>query len=118
MHFFETLVRLHREGEGAPYTGIKPAGTVVEPVIEQADRAIEAGSIDKVVADITGEIEKGIRTRFKHTLETKAHAAHTVDAGRAYVAAYVDFIHYVERIHAAIGGRGHGGGPTEEAHKH
>jgi len=24
--FFETIVRLHREGEGAPYTGVKPAG--------------------------------------------------------------------------------------------
>ena len=25
--FFETLVRVHREGEGAPYTGLKPEGT-------------------------------------------------------------------------------------------
>lgn len=24
--FFETAVRVHREGEGAPYTGLKPAG--------------------------------------------------------------------------------------------
>lgn len=24
--FFETAVRLHREGEGASYTGLKPAG--------------------------------------------------------------------------------------------
>src|SRR5687768_9733513 len=26
MYFFETLVRLHRAGEGAGYTGLKPAG--------------------------------------------------------------------------------------------
>jgi Family of unknown function (DUF6448) len=25
-HFFETLVRIHRASEGAPYTGLKPAG--------------------------------------------------------------------------------------------
>ena len=25
-YFFETAVRLHRAGEGAPYTGLKPAG--------------------------------------------------------------------------------------------
>ncbi|MGH8640573.1 MAG: DUF6448 family protein, partial [Burkholderiales bacterium] len=25
-HFFETLVRVHRAAEGAPYTGLKPAG--------------------------------------------------------------------------------------------
>ena len=27
MVLFETLVRVHREGEGAPYEGIKPVGT-------------------------------------------------------------------------------------------
>ena len=26
MYFFETLVRIHRAGEGEPYTGLKPAG--------------------------------------------------------------------------------------------
>lgn len=27
-HFFETLVRVHRAGEGAAYTGLKPAGEI------------------------------------------------------------------------------------------
>ena len=39
-YFFETLVRIHRAGEGAPFTGLKPAGTV-EPVILKADQALE-----------------------------------------------------------------------------
>ena len=30
-YFFETLVRVHREGEGAPYTGLKPAGLDLGP---------------------------------------------------------------------------------------
>ncbi|HSQ92093.1 MAG TPA: DUF6448 family protein, partial [Nitrospiraceae bacterium] len=33
--FFEDLVRIHRAGEGAPYTGLKPAGTV-EPAVAEA----------------------------------------------------------------------------------
>jgi hypothetical protein len=32
-HFFETLVRVHRAGEGAPYTGLKPAGRDLGPAI-------------------------------------------------------------------------------------
>jgi Family of unknown function (DUF6448) len=31
--FFETVVRVHRAGEGAPYTGLKPAGLSFGPVI-------------------------------------------------------------------------------------
>jgi hypothetical protein len=31
--FFETLVRVHRAGEGAPFTGLKPAGRDLGPAI-------------------------------------------------------------------------------------
>lgn len=34
--FFETVVRLHRAGEGAPYDGLRPAGLSVGPVIPLA----------------------------------------------------------------------------------
>ena len=44
LYFFETVVRLHRAGEGAPYTGLKPAGLDVGPVIPAAEKAIEIGS--------------------------------------------------------------------------
>jgi hypothetical protein len=37
--FFETVVRLHRAGEGAPYTGLKVAGHGEGPVIAVAERA-------------------------------------------------------------------------------
>ena len=32
LYFFETLVRVHRAGEGAAYTGLKPAGAIEPPV--------------------------------------------------------------------------------------
>lgn len=44
--FFETLIRVHRAGKGADFTGLKPAGSV-EPIIAEADKAIESGSADK-----------------------------------------------------------------------
>ena len=38
--FLETLVRVHRMAEGVGFTGIQPAGTQVDPVVEAADEAI------------------------------------------------------------------------------
>ena len=46
--FFETVVRLHRAGEGAPYTGLKPSGLDVGPVIPLAEEAVGTGSADAV----------------------------------------------------------------------
>ncbi len=119
-YFFETLVRIHREGEGAPYTGIKPAGTEVEPGIEAADRAIETGSADALVKAMTAHVAEGIRQRFAKVTEAKKHKEESVEAGREYVEAYVIFIHYVERLHAdAMTNPSHHGeqaGAPAEAH--
>ena len=102
-YFFETLVRVHRAGEGAPYTGLKPAGEV-EPGIAAADRALETGSADALVKAMSAHVAEGVAERYARVAAAKAHANHTVEAGREYVEAYVDFIHYVERVHAAAVG--------------
>ncbi len=113
-YFFETLVRLHREGEGAPYTGLKPAGTV-EPVVAASDKALETGSVEDLTREITQLIAEGIRHRFAETAEKKQHADENVAAGRQFVEAYVEFVHYVERLHTdAIGPAGHAA-PAEKA---
>ena len=39
LYFYETVVRLHRAGEGAPYTGLKPAGLDVGPVISSGRKS-------------------------------------------------------------------------------
>ena len=98
MHFFETLVRIHRAGEGAPYTGLKAAGTV-EPSVAAADKALETGSADRLVAMISDAAAKGIRDRFERAKEARKHADHGVEYGRKFVEAYVEFTHYVERLH-------------------
>lgn len=97
--FFETLVRIHREGEGAPYTGLKPAGVEIEPAIAASDKALETGSVDNLVAMVATEAEHGIRERFARAAEAKKHASESVERGREYVAAYVEFMHYAERLH-------------------
>jgi len=97
MYFFETLVRIHRAGEGAPYTGLK--SEPAEPIIAAADKALESGSADVLIKHVTEAVAKGIRERFTRTAESKKHADESIEAGREFVEAYVEFTHYVERLH-------------------
>ena len=96
--FFETLVRVHREGEGAPYTGLKPAGTAVDPGIAASDTALETGSVDPLVKLLSLEVDRGLRQRFAAAAKARTHAAESVEKGRQYVEAYVAFMHYAERL--------------------
>lgn len=107
LYFFETLVRIHRAGEGAPYTGLKPAGRDLGPAIPAADKAIEIGAVEPLVKLITGEATNGIRERFQKVTAAKKFNAGDVNAGRGYVKAYVDFLHYVEGLHRFVQAIGH-----------
>jgi hypothetical protein len=104
-YFFETLVRLHRAGEGAPYTGLKPAGAV-EPPVAAADKAIADGNVENLAKRIGQAAEKSVRERFEQLIEAKKHKDESVEAGREYVETYVLFVHYVEGLHNAIAGGG------------
>ena len=104
-YFFETLVRIHRAGEGAPFAGLKPAGNV-EPAVALADQALETGSVEKLSTAIQMHVAEGLQERFRRAADTKEHAADSVAAGREFVAAYVDFTHYVEGLHQAAVGTG------------
>ena len=116
MYFFETLVRIHRAGEGAPYTGLKP-GEAVDPAVALADKALESGSLDKLVDVLTKAMANGIREHFQHASETRKHADDSVAAGREFVEAYVIFTHYVEGLHAIIkeSGGHHGEGAKDHS---
>jgi hypothetical protein len=99
MYFFETLVRVHRAGEGAPYTGLKPAGLDLGPAIPAADKALETGNPQELLKLVNGKVHDGIHKYFVAAREKKAHAGDSVEAGRAYVAAYVPYLHFVERLY-------------------
>jgi hypothetical protein len=100
-YFFETVVRLHRAGEGEPYTGLKPAGRDLRLAIASADKAIETGSVDTLSKLISDAATKGVQELFQEVQARKGFAAGDVGAGREYVKVYVDFIHYVEGLHNA-----------------
>ena len=96
--FFETLVRLHRAGEGAPYTGLKPAGSDFGPAIPAADRALETGDLTPLTNLIDEASRKSLETRFKAARAAKQYSPGNVTAGREYVECYVSFIHQAEGL--------------------
>ncbi len=102
-YFFETLVRIHRAGEGAPYTGLK--SEPVEPAVQAADKSLDSRSVDALVKMITDASAQGIRERFARTVKAKEHADESVEKGREFVEAYVEFTHYVERLHQDASGK-------------
>lgn len=101
MYFFETLVRIHRAGEGAPYTGLKPAGRDLGPAIPAADKALDSGSEKALVKLLTESVQGGVIGHFKEVLARKKFDNNDVEKGRAFIKAYVEFIHFVERIYDA-----------------
>ena len=110
-YFFETLVRIHREGEGAPYTGLKAAGMDLGPAIPAADKALESGDPRPLLSLINEKVHEGIHKYYMAAKEKKAHAGESVEAGRAYVNAYVPYLHFVERLYTdAVTPIAHGGG--------
>jgi hypothetical protein len=100
-YFFETLVRIHRAGENAPYTGLKPAGRDLGPAIPAADKALETGSDQALTQLLTEKVREGVHRHFKEAVEKKKFAPNDVAAGREYVEAYVVYIHYVESLYEA-----------------
>ena len=105
-HFFETLVRIHRSGEGVAYTGLKPAGTV-DPGIAAADKAGQGFGGSAGGGDWRA-VRAGLREHFAKVVVARRHADESVEAERAYVTAYVEYIHYVEAGRAGVR-------PTERA---
>ena len=107
-YFFETVVRLHRAGEGEPYTGIEPAGTDLGPVIPVADKALLSGSLESLLRLFPAATREDIQVRFSEVIRRKSFNANEVEAGREYVKNYVSFMHYVEHLYEETRGSAHG----------
>lgn len=97
-HFFETLVRLHREAEGAPFTGLKPAGTT-KMIVQLSDKALESNNIDDFLVKLNTHIGKVIKDKYEKVLALEKVKNDSPDKGREYVEAYVDYTHTIEAIH-------------------
>lgn len=118
MYFFETLVRIHRAGEGAPYTGLQPAGRDLGPAIPAADKALENGKVEPLLKLLTDAMQTGIREQFKQVIAKKKFGKDDLSAGRDYVKAYVEFVHYVERIYEAAKNPAEGHYPESQGAAH
>ncbi len=99
-HFLETLVRLHRAGEGAPYTGIKDEP--VEPIVDMADKTLAQGSAAAMIEKMIAHMAHAVNEKFSKALAAMKKKDKSVEAGREFVEAYVTYMHYVEGIHGAI----------------
>lgn len=117
-YFFETLVRIHRAGEGAPYTGLKPAGRDLGPAIPAADAALKTGSPEKLEALLVDVLRQGLHEQFDHARKQSGFDANDVAAGRRYVEAYVPYVHFVERVWEATAPAAHAHAAAPAAHAH
>lgn len=100
--FFETVVRVHRAGEGAAFTGLKPAGLDVGPVIPAAERALATGSPDELTAMLCDSVRGQVDQRLGRAMELKVHAGESTAAARAYVEAMLDLQVWAHGVHRQV----------------
>ncbi len=102
LYFFETVVRVHRAGEGAPYTGLKPAGLGEGPVIPVAEKAIETGSPDALIKTLTNTLRQEMQHRFKHMMHLRDYPPDDVARAREYVEAMLGLQVYAHKLYGAM----------------
>jgi hypothetical protein len=105
-HFLETLVRLHRETEGAPFTGLKPAGTT-QTIVKLSDQALDNQDIDGLLEKLNNHISNVVREKYQKVVTLSEVKDVSAEIGREYVKAYVDYTHTLEALHDILE---HGGG--------
>jgi len=106
-YLFENLVRIHRDGEGAAYTGVKPEGTPIAEEVVAADRSIESGDLSAFEGLIPEDKMPELQEKFDQVQATKDFDVNDVEAGRKYIESYVQFTHFAE-------GEEHGEGHSAE----
>lgn len=116
MAFYATVVRVHREGEGEKFTGLKPAGAI-EPAIALADEALATGTPAKLEKAIADDVVASVHKRYESARALRDFDPSNVEAGRRYVSAYVEYVHHVERVHdvASSAGPAHDAAPAHAA---
>lgn len=114
-YFLENLVRIHRAGEGAPYIGLKPHGVPVDEKVAAADKSIEIGNLSPLEGLVTHEEMHVLKGLFEKVMSLKEFDVNNVEAGRAYIEAYVSFFKFAEgEEHEHV----HGGHNEHHGHEH
>ncbi len=103
--FFETAVRLHRMGEGAEFTGLKPAGLDVGPVVPRAETALQMGDPKALIEYLKIELEAELLTKFKHAWARQKFDVNDVEKAREYVRAMLDFMLFSNHLYLYLKGK-------------
>lgn len=117
LYFFDTVVRVHRAGEGAPYTGLKPAGLSEGPVIPIAERAIETDDASELIALLTEKLRSEIEHRFHEVMARRPRAQESVEMAREYVEAMLGLQVWSHKVYGCLEGEAHDE-PAGEIHSH
>lgn len=108
--FMENAIRLHRAGEGEPYTGMKPAGLPEGPVVPRAEKAIGTGDAQETIDFLLGIVEEELNRRFRTVMGKKGYAPGDIEAGREFVGAFIGWVVYSHHLYEYVKGRdGHTG---------
>ena len=107
-YFFDTLVRIHRTGEGVAFTGVKPVGAPIDKKVKAADKSIEAGNLAPLKGLVPKDDMLELTERFEKVMLLKNFDVNNVEAGREYIEAYVQFFKFAEgEVAHASEGCGH-----------
>ncbi|MGE5288135.1 MAG: DUF6448 family protein [Micromonosporaceae bacterium] len=109
LYFFETVVRVHRAGEGAPYTGLKPAGLGEGPVIPVAEISIDSGNSEQLKEVLANHVRDEVQRRFDHLMKLKRSAAKDVDHAREYVEAMLGLEVWANNLYETVLASAHAG---------
>lgn len=115
--FFETVVRLHRAGERAPYTGLKPAGLDWGQVVPKAEKAIEEEDAKEVIDLLLHTVEEELQKRFRNAIAKKNYDDNDVDAAREYIQAMLGFVLYSHHLYAYVKDVGEHDAEGAQGHK-
>jgi hypothetical protein len=113
-YFAETVVRLHRAGEGAPFTGLKPAGLDVGPVIPVAERAIETESVGELVSLLSDTLHHEAKQRFDHVMELKERSGQGLQEARQYTEAMLGLQVWSHKLDLTMKAAAHEGHEDDE----
>lgn len=113
-YFIETAIRLHREGEGAPYTGVTDETTPKAILI--ADQAMASGSLEETYGFLDQQIQKGIQEKYEAVVHAREEAEKlgTVEAHRERAEAELMFEKYIYELYTVASAAQ----PHTEGHTH
>lgn len=112
-HFMETAVRLHREAEGFPYSGLQPPQPL-PPDVAAAERALETGDLQPVSDLLAGALQGKLETIFRRVRGAQTSKERSLADGREWADAYVEYVTFVHGLYDTIeAGPAHGVGDAD-----